>query len=247
MKPIIGVTCNHLPGDEWGFSGGIGTAGQSWTLLADDYVEALEKGGAIPVLIPFLSDEKKLIGLLERLDGVIISGGNDVNPLLFGERCEPETGRISQLRDGQDFTIVNYIINHTDKPLLGICRGLQVLTVSQGGSLNQHLLKDGYREHDLASKYQRHQYSHMVKIHGDTLLGKILEKEEIQVNSFHHQGVKTVPEHYIVQAVSDDGVIEAIAREDKAFCLAVQWHPEMMPDCPHSKKLFQALVDAASG
>lgn len=242
-KPLIGITCNYDEREGWGASTGLIVAGQDGVYLASDYVYILEKAGATPVLLPQCSDFENLKPLLDLLDGILVSGGHDVGPERYNTFPKPYCGTVSYRRDTQDLAVTRYMLDR-DKPLLGICRGIQILNVAQGGTLYQDLEKEGGFEHHFGDKYPRNVGWHKVSLAEGSLLRRAYGAEEISVNSFHHQAVRDPGTGVTISARSSDGVPEAIEVEGHTFAVGVQWHPEMMFDSSEQRKLLQAFVDA---
>ena len=154
-KPVIGVTCNFDYRDAVGMVSGMGITGQDWDFVSGDYVYILEKAGAIPVLIPQYGDLEAAKPFLEQLDGVLISGGHDVGPERYGAFPKGYCGTIMPMRDEQDIAISRYFMMEKKKPILGICRGIQIMNVACGGTLYQDLEKEGGFEHHFGDKYPR--------------------------------------------------------------------------------------------
>lgn len=229
MKPIIGITSNYSYDDKAPMKQGIGAPGQEWQVLADDYIAAVVRGGGIPFIIPLIDDIKLVEEILERIDGLILTGGNDINPKFFDERAVAETGFVITERDKQDIFCAKHIIEKTNKPLLGVCRGMQIMNVAFGGNMYQDLVKNDFQSHSL-SKLKRHEGTHDIFIEKDSLLEKIVDTKSLRVNSFHHQGVKDIASNLKSVARSDDRVVEALELKDnnERFILGLQWHPEMM-------------------
>lgn len=244
MAPIIGITCNYDPKDTVGQSSCMGIAGQDWNFVAGDYIYAVEKVGGIPVLLPRMKDMKKLKPLLEKLDGILVSGGHDVDPRSYGARITGKCGRIVPERDVMDVFITRYALeNH--KALLGICRGVQILCAATGGTIYQDLEAEGNFMHHFMDNSPRQYPVHKVEFEKNSLLAEIFGKTEVEVNSYHHQAVKTVGDKMKITAHSEDGVIEAIElKNSPVFVLGVQWHPEMMFSSEEQQKIFQAFVTA---
>ena len=140
-RPLIGVTCNYDYRDTVGITSGMGIVGQDWNFVAGDYVYILEKAGAIPVLIPVYKDcdEESIKEFLNKLDGVIISGGHDVGPEQYNTPTKGYCGTIIPQRDNHDIAVAKYFMNEIKKPILGICRGIQIMNVAAGGTLYQDL------------------------------------------------------------------------------------------------------------
>ncbi len=242
MKPIIGISC--------GFSFTVKNINfahtpQKFHMLSDSYVKAVENAGGVPVIIPNYLDPASAMALANTLDGLLISGGPDVNPALYGERAIKEVTAISERRDATEMVITRYMMEKTQKPILGICRGIQLLNVAFGGSLVQDLPCEGKAEHRM-EMYPAHMTSHKDRVIEGTRLFSILGKNEVEVNSFHHQAVRNVATGFIVSAVSDpDDVIEAIELPGERFILGVQWHPEGLVLHEEQQAIFRALVVAA--
>ena len=191
-RPLIGVTCNYDYRDTVGMTSGMGIVGQDWNFVAGDYVYILEKAGAIPVLIPVYKDcdEESIKEFLNKLDGVIISGGHDVGPEQYNTPTKGYCGTIIPQRDNHDIAVAKYFMNEIKKPILGICRGIQIMNVAAGGTLYQDLEIEGKFEHHFGDKYPRNYPWHDLKIEKGSILEEIYGKTEIRINSFHHQAVK---------------------------------------------------------
>ena len=208
--PVIGISGNYREGD--------------CTLAQGYYMSVLEVGGT-PVVIPSYDDEKALVSLLDTLDGLVLSGGADIDPDYLGE--EPlDCISVNPRRDAQELMLVRLAVER-QIPVLGICRGIQMLTAALGGKLYQDIKTQHGRpciEH--SQTIARGLPSHDVKIEKDSLLYSLMGTESLAVNSFHHQAVKEVPQGFRVTATAPDGIIEAM--ESTAFrpILGVQWHPE---------------------
>ncbi|MBU3195894.1 gamma-glutamyl-gamma-aminobutyrate hydrolase family protein [Clostridium algidicarnis] len=209
----------------------------------DDYIKSVIKAGGIPVIIPLIKDENDIKEQLEMVDGIIISGGHDVNPLLYGEEPSQKLGGILPKRDDFDINLINLAME-AKKPILGICRGHQLLNVVNGGSLYQDLsfIEGCYIKHNQASLSNIP--THTIKIKEGTRLREILE-EETMCNSFHHLAIKEVAKGFIASAISKDGIVEAIEYEGEEFVMGVQWHPEMMSaENENMLSIFTKLVEA---
>ncbi|WP_338066439.1 gamma-glutamyl-gamma-aminobutyrate hydrolase family protein [Sporosarcina koreensis] len=231
VKPLIGITChNDL---EYRY------------MLNHAYVQSITEAGGVPVLLAMgMKTEPEL--LAERLDGLLLSGGFDVDPLCYGEEPHGMLGDISPGRDAQELELARKFLE-TDKPVLGICRGHQVLNVVQGGTLYQDIYSQRDRvplQH--AQKATREHLSHKVTVTPDSRLAQIFGAQTILVNSFHHQSVKEVGESLAVTGTASDGIIEAIESKIHAFAVGVQWHPENTACAGdiYSKRLFKAFVSA---
>lgn len=241
-RPIIGISCNILPASHWTVDMGIAAPNQDFLGAATDYIDMIVRSGGTPLFLPTIADLDAAAELWERLDGMLISGGNDVDPALYHERIDTKCGAIDLPRDRYEAAALRFALQH-DMPVLGICRGIQLFNAVLGGTNYQDLLDAGFKQHTILS-YPRNAVSHTVDIEKDGLLYEIFGKTELGVNSFHHQAVKDPAPGFKVLARSSDGVIEAAQVEGQSFALAVQWHPEMMYDSDEQLKIAKAFVSA---
>ncbi|MBR3182329.1 MAG: gamma-glutamyl-gamma-aminobutyrate hydrolase family protein [Eggerthellaceae bacterium] len=220
-----------------------------WTGLAisDGYLSGLLETGAVPIVLPTTSDPAHIKRLVAACDGFLIPGGQDIDPTWYGAQRKPGTHRSASARDAMEQALVKAAIA-ADKPILGICRGMQSLNVALGGTLHQDIRAD---HEELALQHVQGRPfdmpAHMVDVVEDSLLASCVGATRLGVNTIHHQSVDKLGEGLVVSAVSpDDGVIEGIELPSASFVVGVQWHPEhMWRTRPHSKRLFKALVDAA--
>ena len=208
------------------------------------YFDAVLRAGGVPVLIPLIGDEQKLDGLLQSIDGLILTGGGDVDPAYFGEEPSPHLGHVNAPRDTFDFRLIELAARHKI-PVLGICRGEQLINVAFGGTLYQDLPT----EHpSTAEHHQKPPYDvpvHSVTLTAGSPLCALLGKDTLAVNSLHHQAIKTLAPGLAAMAVSEDGLTEAVCLPDKRFVWAVQWHPEFSFRVNEdSRKIFKAFVGA---
>jgi putative glutamine amidotransferase len=229
-KPVIGITVNHVPDESLAYD-----------RLSMSYVEAVQQAGGIPVLLPNIGDP----AVLEALDGLVVSGGGDFDPGLFGQ--EPHGAHMEGVSAERDETEIKLLREApADMPILGICRGIQAIAVAYGGTLIQDV--PSQRPSDLvhAQKGARDERTHGVRVEPGSRLGDILGAREIRVNSFHHQAVDRVPEGFQPVAWAADGLLEGIESTQRPFCFGVQWHPENLIRVEdHARRLFSALVSAA--
>ncbi len=244
-KPVIGISCNYDYGDILKSPGDLAAIHPKWHYICENYTRSIEEAGGIPLLLPVYKDESDLQSILDTLDGVLISGGNDIDPLLYGEIDQGKCGRIIPERDRQDIAMAKYVIDRTEKPLLCICRGIQVLNVALNGSLYQDLDSEGSFYPHTKKNYPMNAVTHSISIEENSLLFQILKKTSLGVNSFHHQSIKSVGNRLKVTAKSEDGVIEAVELDGTQFVLGVQWHPEKMYDSGEQKKIFAAFLENA--
>ena len=215
--------------------------------LRQDYVRAAEKAGGLPVVVAPVS-EGLIEPLLDRLDGLILSGGSDVDPALYGEQPHPKLGHVVRERDDFELALTRKALAR-DLPILAICRGHQVLNVAMGGTLIQDIASEwrGSAAHDHDSRRERWLRAHEVRILPGTRIREILGKDVVAVNSFHHQAVRDLGEGLVVSAISsDDRLVEAMEKPSASFVLGVQWHPESFWNRSDSfQSLFEALVRAS--
>lgn len=212
------------------------------------YVEAVTTAGGAPVLIPLNLDEGALRAIYERLDGLLLAGGEDVHPKHYDEAIHEKCGKIDEPRDAVELTLARWALAD-GLPILAICRGPQVLNVAAGGTLYQDIASQvpGSLKHDFRPDYPRNYLAHQVTINGDSHLATVLGQSQITVNSLHHQAVKDLAPSFKIVAQAPDGVIEAIEGHDHPFALGVQWHPEeLLEDAPPMRRLFEEFVSAAS-
>lgn len=242
-KPLIGISCGM---------GQLAAADNSMQLplqqhrLNDSYAQAVVRAGGIPVILPGFEDPALMQEMVDGVDGVILSGGCDVDPFLYGRRPTGKLGPVSPRRDAAELALAEYVLRNTEKPMLAICRGIQVMNVALGGSLYIDLPSEGKLDHSL-TMYPRNVTSHDVEVEADTELARILGSAgKHRVNSFHHQAVDALGEGLIVTARSlPDGVVEAVELPGSRFALGVQWHPEELRGLDDADALFRAFVTAA--
>lgn len=223
-RPVIGVLGSHDKGE---------------LRTPVRYLNALWQGGALGVTLVYTTDEDRIAAYVDSCDGFLYSGGVDVDPARYGETKQFESVEIDEARDNFEFAMFPAVYR-SGKPILGICRGIQVLNVALGGNLYQHI--DGHQQSQPGT--ERHQ---LLCVTEGTPLYDICKKKEIFVNSFHHQNVKDPAPGLTVDGVSDDGYIEAFHDPRHPFLLAVQFHPEIYSSCPdddHAARIFRAFVDA---
>jgi putative glutamine amidotransferase len=215
--------------------------------INQSYVRALVAAGCAPVMIPLLDDEDRLRAIYERLDGIVLPGGADVAPGEYHEEPIGHLNVIEPARDRTELTLARWAFAD-DLPTLGICRGQQVLNVALGGSLWQDLRHQGVTtvEHSDADGRARTALMHRVRVDPDSRLAQLIDETNVEVNSLHHQAVKTVAPQLKVTGTSEDGVIESLESEGRRFLIAVQWHPEEIDDLPWVQRLFAGFARAAS-
>lgn len=210
------------------------------------YLEGLEAAGALPVILPLTEDRQALVQLMEGLDGLLLTGGQDVAPALYGEEPLPQCGETCPRRDGMEQVLLELALAQ-DKPVLGICRGIQFLNAALGGTLYQDLptQRPSDLSHVMTPPYD--QPVHGVELVPGSPLEELLGCRTLEVNSYHHQGVKELAPGLEVMARATDGLTEGVWMPEKRFVWAVQWHPEFSwKNQEASRRIFAALVQAAA-
>lgn len=215
-----------------------------YSMINEDYYKGVQAAGGIPVIIPIIGSDI-VDPLLSRLDGIILSGGGDLDPWYFGESPIKDLNVITPDRDGCEIEIAKKSIEMSI-PILGICRGLQILNVAMGGTLYQDIYAQKKSDEIIKHTQMAPRWygSHKVFIESNTMLLDIMKKETILVNSFHHQAIKTLGDGLKINAYSPDKIIEGIEGTDEQFILGVQWHPENMWE---KNKIFLELFKAVVG
>lgn len=233
FPPVIGITANHDHVDE--------------NKLTDTYAESVRRAGGAPLIIPKMLDEDAILCAVSKCDGIILTGGGDLHPLWTNSEPEGKLGRVDSEKDLFDFTVI-YAALRLSIPILGICRGLQTLNVALGGTLYEDIPSQvsGIIGHNQPTS--RYETWHKVKIEDAGRLKEIFEEiEEVEVNSFHHQAIRLLPDFAKVCATSSDSIIEAVDYYPEHNALGVQWHPEALAYNglePHTN-LFDFIVREA--
>jgi putative glutamine amidotransferase len=214
-----------------------------------DYVEGVADAGGVPVVLPPVVGARAADALLDGIDGLVLSGGSDLDPGYYGEESVPELGVTLPARDAFEMALLEHALRR-QVPIFGICRGMQILNVALGGTLYQdlpsqmdHMVLLGHRQ--VTPKWQP---THEVEVDEGSGVAKILGTDELKVNSYHHQAIKDLASGLVAVAYSPDGVIEAVESGDlsKRWMIGVQWHAEAMRDAgPEHRYLFEAHVSAA--
>jgi putative glutamine amidotransferase len=236
-KPLIGITTFRTDSGR----------GYIYLSLTESYVQAVAAGGALPVLVPLGLPEDDLDRIRGKLDGLVLSGGGDLDPALYGGIPHPSVGEIDEDRDRVELHLARKFVD-AGRPLLGICRGMQLLNVALGGTLYSDIAaqRRGAIAHDLWPGQGYDHSHHMVRIEEESRLAEILGQPMVEVNSLHHQGVRDLAPGLIPTAYAPDGLIEAFELPDHPFGLAVQWHPERLAGERAMPGLFEALTRAAA-
>lgn len=244
-RPVIGVTTQTLQSID-----GIPTALPTSVVMNERYYTAVAHAGGTPLLIPLLEEESEALrAAYEVCDGILIPGGVDMDPASFGEAPHPKLGRVDPARDRVELTLTRWAVED-QKPLLGLCRGLQVINVALGGTLWQDIESqcEGAIRHDYfpTHGFARDHLAHEVTLAGGTRMRHLMDDDRIPVNSMHHQAVRKLAPSLVASAVAPDGLLEAAELDDEGFVVGVQWHPEVfeMSD-PNTQRLFSAFLSAA--
>jgi putative glutamine amidotransferase len=241
-RPLIAVTTSELRRPEELCARPQGEPPKLEVALATLYPEAIERAGAIPVIVPLLRPEA-IESLLDRVDGVCLPGGPDLQPSTYGEEPHPQLGPTEPRVDAVELALVR-AADRRSLPILGICRGMQALNVARGGTLHQHLpdvvgngLQHRQSEHGCVT-------THHIETASHSRLRATLGGPKLEVNSFHHQAVRTLGQGLVATAWAPDGTIEAVEEPGERVVLGVQWHAEGLE--AHAP-LFELLTAAAAG
>ena len=230
MKPIIGVSSNlkeHI------------------LSVSTDNIEAITRFGGIPIVLPNM--EKGITDSIANLiDGLLLTGGGDIDPTLFGEEPHQALGSIVPERDEFEVDLIKKMLAQ-NKPILGICRGAQILSIALGGDMYQDIYTQSEGkliQHD--QKAPRTHASHFVQVHKGSVLRNVVGEERFKVNSFHHQAVRNIPDGFRVSGLASDGIIEAFESEFHPFVMGIQWHPEslLLKDDSPSISIFKGFIEA---
>jgi putative glutamine amidotransferase len=210
------------------------------------YVDSIAAAGGIPLVLPLYEDRQALRHVLQKVDGVMLIGGDDMSGERFGQETSPLAIPLLPRREEFDFALIEEALA-LDKPILAICLGSQALNVYRGGSLFQDLLAEHPDSNTLHGKKVRTEgLRHSLKVAPESLLARIVGANEMEVNTGHHQAVSVVGEGLNVCGTAPDGIVEAIEDPARKFVLGIQWHPEELPDDPRQKAIFTAFVKAAA-
>ena len=235
-NPLIGIT-----------TGRVLSATQVYEhQLSDRYVQAVIRAGGLPVIVPSGLTNDQIAELLTRLDGVLLTGGGDIDPAVFAGRPHRRVHSIDPARDALELALVRQAVQ--DKiPFLGICRGAQVMNVALGGTLFTDIEAQypGAERHDWYPNIPRDRVSHQLSVDLDSRLGQLIGSRTVGVNSLHHQGLDVIPANLRVVARAPDGLTEAVELQDHVFGLGVQWHPEWLVESAENQAIFRGLVEAA--
>jgi putative glutamine amidotransferase len=243
-RPVIGIATQTLPA-------AAGERQACW-IMGRSYIEELRKVGAVPWVIPLIPhDPDTLREIFDRLDGVFITGGVDVDPCRYGEAKTPLCGTTDPDRDAVEIALLKHALAR-DLPVLAVCRGIQILNVTCGGTLYQDVTAQvpSALKHDYfptPEQPSRKYLAHDVTVTRGSRLAHILGGAVVPVNSMHHQAVKTLAPNLAATALAPDGIIEAVESTDGRYRIGVQWHPEELTETqPGMARLFTTFAEAAA-
>ncbi|MEA4878233.1 gamma-glutamyl-gamma-aminobutyrate hydrolase family protein [Aminobacterium sp. MB27-C1] len=238
-KPVIGIIGNIL------FDKNDSMYGLERSYVNTDYIRAIEKAGGIPLILPVVDNLELAKELPLTVDGVLASGGYDIDPLLYGEEPHNKLEFICTSIDRSQLASVKAAVD-AGKPFLGICKGAQLLNVAFGGNLYQDIASDPNFFVKHSQKALRGNATHTINIESESILSSLFS-QKIPVNSYHHQSIKQCAKGFKVTACAADGIVEAIEKENNPFVVGVQWHPEMMLSSSDTMlPLFQKLIVESS-
>jgi putative glutamine amidotransferase len=244
-RPVIGIPTQTLQS-----LGGVSAEIPPSWVMSQRYILTLTSVGAVPWLIPLVDDDT-LRGIYERLDAVFLPGGADIDPRTYGADPHPLCDKTDRDRDRVEVALARWALEE-EKPVLGVCRGMQLINVAAGGTLYQDLAEElpGAIKHDYfpfrGQSFARDFLAHDVDVAKGTRLADLLGAGNVRVNSMHHQGVKALGQGLVSTAISPDGLIEALEGERDSYLVAVQWHPEALTDNDaRTRQLFADFIAAA--
>lgn len=236
--PLIAITTSELRSPQSVRERPEGEPPMREMALGLTYPQAVARGGGVPVVVPPFASDTTIRELLGRVDGVVLAGGPDIHPSLYGQEPSPELGPTEPELDGSEIALVRLALER-GLPMLCICRGLQALNVARGGTLIQDL--PGHRQEEPG-----HIPVHGVRVEPDSLLAGGLGRVDTRVNSFHHQAVDELGLNLRAVGWADDGLVEGIEAVDRDWVVGVQWHAEGLLDAPDQHRLFETFMDACS-
>ena len=228
-KPLIGITTSY-------------DREHKEMNIRTTYTEAVMHSGGIPVLLPVTMEPEHIRELFDSVDGILLCGGPDIHPNIYGEQIKYYCGHVNHERDVFELELARLAIEN-DKPLMGICRGSQVLNVACGGTLYQDINLQGATDFKHADNSESHSpVAHPVDLLPGKLLQQVLGIDELEITSWHHQAVKKPGKGIEICAMCPDGIIEGVYMPEKKCIFGLEWHPELLPDNP-GYKLFDYFVD----
>ncbi len=230
MRPIIGML--------------VDVDNDKRTSVLNAYASALEKAGGTPIILPYTTDLKTIDSFINLCHGFCFTGGKDIEPSVYNEEKRAGCGENEPYRDEYELLVFSNVVK-TQKPILGICRGAQLINVAMGGTLYQDIPSE-YKTNILHKQAEpKFSPSHSVFVKENTPLFNLLNKSQITANSFHHQAIKTLGKGLQIMASASDGIIEALYMPEKRFLWAIQWHPERLVDTSEDNKaLFTHFIES---
>ena len=213
-------------------------------MVLNTYVRVIERSGGIPIPFPYVDNEETVEHMVDLCDGFLFTGGVDIDPVRYGEEAGEKIGEIQAHRDDFEFRVFQRVIK-TEKPILAICRGAQLVNVALGGTLYQDIPSE-VKASILHRQSESHfSHGHDVRIMPDTPLHEMMGTEQIHANSFHHQAIKALGKGLEVMALAEDGIIEAVYLPGERYVRAYQWHPERLVDADmHNRMIFEDFIHA---
>jgi putative glutamine amidotransferase len=243
--PLIAVTTSEMRAPALAGTTAEGEPPRTEMVLGMRYLEAIGRAGGLAMVVPPLPGPA-IPALLDRVDGICLSGGPDLHPAAYGAEPHPELGPTEPRLDAFELALAR-AADERDMPVLAICRGAQVLNVARGGTLHQHLpdvAGDAVAHRQAEGASER---THAVTLGPESRLAAIAGRRELRVNSFHHQAADVLGERLSLTAWADDGTVEGFEAVDRSFMIGVQWHAECLVDQDEQAALFTALVEACAG
>ncbi len=245
-RPVVGIPTQTLQS-----LGGVSSEIPPSWVMSQRYIVTLTNAGAIPWLIPLVDDDT-LRGVYEELDAVFLPGGADIDPRSYGAVPHPRCDRTDRERDRVEVALAKWALED-DKPVLGVCRGMQLINIAAGGTLYQDIAEEfpGAIKHDYfpygGQTFARDFLAHDVNVAEGTRLAQLVGAGPLRVNSMHHQGVRELGQGLVVTASAPDGLIEAIEGDGDRYLVAVQWHPEALTDHDaRTRGLFTDFIGAGA-
>ncbi len=236
MPPIIGITSGKI----------LGNSQIMRISLIDKYIQAIQLAGGVPLVIPTGLTPSEFVSCRQVFDGFLLTGGGDIAIERFDGEPNPRISDVDPDRDRLEIEVTKFALEE-NRPLFGICRGIQVINVAMGGSLYTDIgtQRENSIKHDWYPNVARNYEAHSVKIVENSKVYQIINGDEINVNSLHHQAIKELGQHLSPTAYAPDGIIEAVESPKHHFFLGVQWHPEWMLSSPSMVNIFKQFVSSA--
>jgi len=234
-KALIGITTRN----------GKDADGHPLTALQHTYTRAILQAGGLPILIPSMLMEEDFLDLYSRVSGILFTGGGDVSLEYFNGSAHPRIGEVDRARDLTEISLMRAAVND-GKPILGICRGAQVMNVVFGGTLYTHIIDQlkGALDHDYPGDLRR-VLVHPIRVDESTRSAEIFGETLLNVNSLHHQGLKDIAPGLLATGYAPDGLVEVVEIPGHPYAVSVQWHPEWLTDQIPMQRLFKSFVDAS--